>query len=241
MQPGRGIAAFAVIVAGAGLIAFAAQKQRVEDAHWERSTVQTATVVSRDEAGSTIGVRMANGAEHELDFWYTSDYPIGEPVDVRVDGGWARLAWDPYDALWWYAGGQLVILLGVTLAVCHVWWRREVRRLERDPVPALAVTLVLAEAAVQVFPLGKGAGRRLLRFRAVTLWHSRGENGSADRGPGRRRCTRPATTWSPRVVNGILRGHPCQGAALTVQIDDLWLISESGVGSLTGASSRLRP
>lgn len=116
-----------MIVAGVGLLAFGGQKQHVEDAHWERSAVQTATVVGHNEADYRIRVLMAGGAEREFDVPFPSEYRIEESVDVRVDGSWARLAWYPYDALWWYAGGLLVTMLGVTVAVCHLWWRRELR------------------------------------------------------------------------------------------------------------------
>ncbi|MBC6456939.1 hypothetical protein [Actinomadura sp. HBU206391] len=240
LQPGRGIAALVVVAAGAGLIAFGGQKQQVEDAHWERSAFQTATVVARNEADSRIRVLMANGDERDMGVPFLSDFAVGESVDVRVDGAWARVEWYPYDAMGWYAGGLLVIFLGAAVGVCHLWWRRELRRLERNPVPSLAVTLMLVGAKVEVFPLGDSAGRRLLRFRAITLWSPPGEEPAADLGDGSATAFSDKEDWAPQIVDGILYGNPCEGAALTVRIGDHWLISEAGVRSLTGFTSHRR-
>lgn len=109
-------------------------------------------------------------------------------------------------------------------------------------MPSFAVTVMFVGAAAHVFPLGKGPGRRLLRFSAIRLW-SPPEHGSADllSPDGPPKGYPDDEDLGPQVVDGILYGRPCEGAAITLRIGDVWLISDFGVGSPTGAGSSRLP
>ncbi|MFF0449061.1 hypothetical protein ACFYT4_22090 [Streptomyces sp. NPDC004609] len=111
--------------------------------HAARATPVAAEVLSveEDDEGATV----LEAAVAEGDTTYTvenvlpEDYPVGSIVILLVDGGWVRLAAEPYDIFGW----ELLLLAAATAGsaflVNGVTGRLRGDRLGREPLPVLRV------------------------------------------------------------------------------------------------------
>ncbi|MFF6904640.1 hypothetical protein ACFY9Q_01695 [Streptomyces sp. NPDC012389] len=135
-----GLAALMLAVAGFGYW----QAQQVADAYEERAaraTQLTGRVVAQeqDDDGDDILKVEADERAHRFETAVPEDFPAGSRVDIVVDGDWAALVAEPYDAFGWEA-----LVVGGTAAALAFFangvdGRTRSARLRRRPLPVLRV------------------------------------------------------------------------------------------------------
>nr|WP_237502740.1 hypothetical protein [Streptomyces sp. SID8374] len=135
-----GLAALMLAVAGFGYW----QAQQVADAYEERAaraTQLTGRVVAQeqDDDGDDILKVEADERTHRFETAVPEDFPVGSRVDIVVDGDWAALVAEPYDAFGWEA-----LVVGGTAAALAFFangvdGRTRSARLRRRPLPVLRV------------------------------------------------------------------------------------------------------
>ncbi|MFJ6212201.1 hypothetical protein ACIQGZ_02520 [Streptomyces sp. NPDC092296] len=133
---GPSIALGLLLVAVAGLlVGLALRAIDADRRHEARAVAVPAVVVKQDD--ESLRVRTAGGERYTVPADFPEDYT--GTVPLLVDGDWARLATERYDA----AGRQLVVLLfavpGVSLFAAGLLARRRAAALRRGPVPVLRV------------------------------------------------------------------------------------------------------
>ncbi|MFE2290045.1 hypothetical protein [Streptomyces sp. NPDC059452] len=120
------------------------QVQRVADAYEERAAGATrlsgeVVAVEQDDDGADILKVEADGRTHRFETDSPDDFPEGSRVDIVVDGDWAALVAEPYDAFDW----EMLVLVGSVAGLAFfangVDGRTRARRLRRGPLPVLRV------------------------------------------------------------------------------------------------------
>ncbi|BFO15040.1 hypothetical protein SHKM778_14280 [Streptomyces sp. KM77-8] len=134
------LAALALTAAGVGFW----QTQEVVDTYEERAagaTELSGRVTSLDPGDEDTDVLTvtADGRTHRFDTSSPEDFPVGSRVDIVVDGDWAGLVAEPYDAFGWemlVLGGSVA---GLAFLANGVAGRVRSGRLRRGPLPVLRV------------------------------------------------------------------------------------------------------
>ncbi|WP_157865031.1 hypothetical protein [Streptomyces prasinopilosus] len=134
------LAALLLAVAGFGYW----QVQQVVDAYEERAAAAThlsgrVTALEGDEDDVGVLVVEAGGRTRRFETAFPEDFPVGSRVDVVVDGDWAALVAEPYDAFGWellVLGGSVA---GLAFLVNGADGRARSERLRRGPLPVLNV------------------------------------------------------------------------------------------------------
>ncbi|PVC65081.1 hypothetical protein DBP15_21765 [Streptomyces sp. CS065A] len=135
-----GLAVLMLAVAGFGYW----QAQQLADAYEERAagaTHLTGRVVAHeeDDDGNDILKVLAEERTHRFATAVPEDFPVDSRVGIVVDGDWAALVAEPYDAVGW----ELLALIGTAAALAFfanaVDGRTRSARLRRRPLPVLRV------------------------------------------------------------------------------------------------------
>lgn len=135
-----GLAALLLAVAGFGYW----QVQRVADAYEERAAAATrlsgrVVALERDDDDMDIVKVEADGRTHRFETAFPENFPEGGTADVVVDGDWAALVAEPYDAFGW----ELLVFAGLTASLAFfvngVDGRTRSVRLRHGPLPVLKV------------------------------------------------------------------------------------------------------
>ncbi len=134
------LAALLLAVAGFGCW----QAQQVADAYEERAAGAThlsgrVTALEQDDDGVDILKVEAEGRTHRFETAFPEDFPVDSRVDIVVDGDWAALVAEPYDAFGWellVLGGSVA---GLAFLVNGVDGLTRAKRLRRGPLPVLRV------------------------------------------------------------------------------------------------------
>ncbi|MFJ8841854.1 hypothetical protein ACIRFF_02995 [Streptomyces cyaneofuscatus] len=134
------LAALMLAVAGFG----SWQAQQVADAYEERAaggTHLSGRVVAQEQDDDGIDILKVEADErtHRFETAFPESFPLDSQVDIVVDGDWAALAAEPYDAFGW----ELLVLGGAAAALAFfangVDGRTRSARLRRRPLPVLRV------------------------------------------------------------------------------------------------------
>lgn len=133
------LAALLLAVAGFG----SWQAQQVADAYEERAASATqlsGRVAALEQDGDADILKVeADGRTHRFETAVPEDFPVDSQVDIVVDGDWAALVAEPYDAFGW----ELLVLAGSVAALAlfanGVDGRTRSVRLRRGPLPVLKV------------------------------------------------------------------------------------------------------
>ncbi|GAB3179499.1 hypothetical protein GCM10027162_32090 [Streptomyces incanus] len=132
----------ALLLAAAGVGYW--QVQQVADAYEERAAGATGlsgrvTALKEDDDGVGLLKVEADGRIHRFETSFPEDFPVGSRVDIVVDGDWAALVAEPYDAFGWellVLGGSVA---GLAFLANGVDGRMRSERLRRGPLPVLRV------------------------------------------------------------------------------------------------------
>ncbi|MYW32110.1 hypothetical protein GT040_23255, partial [Streptomyces sp. SID2119] len=120
------------------------QAQQVADAYEERAAGAThlsGLVVAQEQDDDGIDSLKVEADErtHRFETAFPEDFPEGSRVDIVVDGDWAALVAEPYDAFGW----ETLVLGGAVAALGFfangVDGRTRSARLRRRPLPVLKV------------------------------------------------------------------------------------------------------
>ncbi|MFC9031537.1 hypothetical protein [Streptomyces arboris] len=134
------LAALMLAVAGFGYW----QAQQVADAYEERAANAThlsgrVAAHEQDDDGDDVLKVEADERTHRIGTAAPEDFPVDSRVDIVVDGDWAALVAEPYDAFDW----ELLAMAGSAAALAFfangVDGRTRARRLRRGPLPVLRV------------------------------------------------------------------------------------------------------
>ncbi|WP_324793633.1 hypothetical protein SJX93_10850 [Streptomyces cyaneofuscatus] len=132
----------ALMLAAAGFGSW--QAQQVADAYEERAAGAThlsglVVAQEQDDDGNDILKVEADERTHRFETAFPEDFPEGSRVDIVVDGDWAALVAEPYDAFGW----ETLALGGAAAALGFfangVDGRTRSARLRRRPLPVLRV------------------------------------------------------------------------------------------------------
>lgn len=120
------------------------QVQQVADAYEERAAGAThlpgrVTALEQDDDGIDIVTVEADGRTHHFETAYPEDFPVDSRVDIVVDGDWAALIAEPYDAIGWELLAMAGSVAGLAFLANGVDGRTRSRRLRHDPLPVLHV------------------------------------------------------------------------------------------------------
>lgn len=135
-----GLAALLLAVAGFGYW----QVQRVADAYEERASAATrlsgrVVALERDDDDISIVKVEADGRTHRFETAFPESFPEDSTADVVVDGDWAALVAEPYDAIGW----ELLVFAGLAASLAFfvngVDGRTRSVRLRRGSLPVLKV------------------------------------------------------------------------------------------------------
>ncbi|WUD74545.1 PH domain-containing protein [Streptomyces sp. NBC_00510] len=219
----------AALVIAAVAAAIAVSGDRADRAH-AAAAVRVGSVVVGNSAGDHIVVRFGDGTRHRVAVTFPEDHDRGTEVPVLVDGGWLRLAAEPYEDR---TGLQLLTLtaggLGLSLLLSGALSALRARAVRRGPVSVLRVLAGRDEDGRTVIrPVDDASGPPVLTYRAA--------------GPG---------AWARG--EGVLFGLPAEGAELVLAAatgsGDLlvgatesparrWVAPSSGSGSADHAEHR---
>ncbi|WP_234363782.1 MULTISPECIES: hypothetical protein [unclassified Streptomyces] len=119
------------------------QVQQVVDAYEERAAGATrlsgrVTALEQDDDIDIVTVE-ADGRTHRFETAYPEDFPVGSRADIVVDGDWAALVAEPYDAIGWELLAVAGSVAGLAFLANGVDGRRRSQRLRREPLPVLHV------------------------------------------------------------------------------------------------------
>ncbi|MFF6870726.1 hypothetical protein [Streptomyces sp. NPDC012450] len=119
------------------------QVQQVVDAYEERAAGAThlsgrVTALEQDDDIDIVAVE-ADGRTHRFETAYPEDFPVGSRADIVVDGDWAALVAEPYDAIGWELMAVAGSVAGLAFLANGVDGRTRSRRLRREPLPVLHV------------------------------------------------------------------------------------------------------
>ncbi|MFD3453786.1 PH domain-containing protein [Streptomyces sp. NPDC058691] len=158
---GLAVAAVAAVIAVTG--------DRADEAH-AAAAARIPAVVVANGADDHIVVRFEDGSRHSVEVMIPEDYERGTGMPVLVDGGWLRLAAEPYHdrtglqllALVAGGGGAGLLLSGALAAV-------RARSVRRGPAPALRVLARHEDGFTVIRPVDDADGPPVLRYEAVTF------------------------------------------------------------------------
>lgn len=184
-----GLAALLLAVAGFGCW----QAQQVADAYEERAAGATVlsgrvTALEQDDDGIDILKVEADGRTRRFETAFPEDFPVDSRVDIVVDGDWAALVAEPYDAFGW----ELLVLVGSVAGLAFlangVDGRTRSQRLRRGPLPLLHVLVREGQdddVRTWVFAADDPEGLRpILYFHSLHAFKGRdGDGRDADDGP----------------------------------------------------------
>ncbi|WP_030206306.1 hypothetical protein [Streptomyces bikiniensis] len=119
------------------------QVHQVVDAYEERAAEAAhlsgrVTALEQDDDIDIVEVE-ADGRTHRFETASPEDFPVGSRVDVVVDGDWAALVAEPYDAVGWELLAVAGSVAGLAFLANGVDGRRRSQRLRREPLPVLHV------------------------------------------------------------------------------------------------------
>ncbi|XQE88689.1 hypothetical protein ACN24M_28295 [Streptomyces microflavus] len=184
------LAALLLAVAGFG----SWQAQQVADAYEERaaSAAQLSGRVAALEQDGDADILKVEADErtHRFETAFPEDFPVDSQVDIVVDGDWAALVAEPYDAFGW----ELLVLAGSVAALAlfanGVDGRTRSVRLRRGALPVLKVlvredhedgrTWVFAADDTETL-------RPILHFHSLHAYEEEDEHEGRRAGRGRRR------------------------------------------------------
>lgn len=129
--------AVAAAVLAVGALGYAAFAWSLWARHAEVASLLTGVVRDVGDDGYSVDVVLPDGDVRSLDA-ADAIYPIGSEVPVLVDGTWARLATEPYDATFWLAAALTLAVTAGALGVVVLRAMRAVAVLGR-PHHALEV------------------------------------------------------------------------------------------------------
>ncbi|WP_229852042.1 hypothetical protein [Streptomyces roseolus] len=120
------------------------QVQQVVEAYEERAAGAThlpgrVTALEQDDDDIDIVAVEADGRTHRFETAYPEDFPVDSRVDIVVDGDWAALVAEPYDAIGWELLAMAGSVAGLAFLANGVDGRMRSRRLRREPLPVLHV------------------------------------------------------------------------------------------------------
>ncbi|GAA3393785.1 hypothetical protein GCM10017752_36310 [Streptomyces roseoviridis] len=120
------------------------QVQQVVDAYEERAAGAThlsgrVTALERDDDDIDIVEVEADGRTHRFETAYPEDFPVGSRVDIVVNGDWAALVAEPYDAVGWELLALVGFVAGLAFLANGADGRGRSQRLRREPLPVLRV------------------------------------------------------------------------------------------------------
>lgn len=203
-----GLAALLLAVAGFGYW----QAQQVVDAYEERAAGATelsgrVTALKEDDDGIGILKVEADGRTYRFETAFPEDFPVDSRVDIVVDGDWAALVAEPYDAFGW----ELLVLVGSVAGLAFlangVDGRTRSQRLRRGPLPVLHVLLRGGhddDVRTWVFAADDPEGLRpILHFHSLYAFEDEDGNGDGD---GRDADDGPAAVELGKVTE-VLRGE----------------------------------
>ncbi|MFE7533188.1 hypothetical protein ACFU67_02805 [Streptomyces rhizosphaericola] len=253
-----GLAALLLAVAGFGYW----QAQQVADEYEERAaraTKLTGQVVSLDrgdEDADFVKVE-ADGRTHRIETAYPEDFPEGGTVDLVVDGDWAALVAEPYDAFGW----ELLVLGGLVGGLAFfangVDGRTRSVRLRRGPLPVLKVLVREdhEDGRSWVYAADDpGALRPVLHFHSLASFEDEDEDEQREEGADddtdavdltRFRQILKGEDPPPPLREAVLYGTPCAGAevALAARPDEETpeVLVECSVTAVKPAGPKLLP
>lgn len=202
------LAALLLTVAGFGCW----QVQQVVDAYEERAAGAAhlsgrVTSLKQDDDGIGILKVEADGRTHRFETAFPEDFPVDSRVDIVVDGDWAVLVAEPYDAFGW----ELLVLVGSVAGLAFlangVDGRTRSQRLRRGPLPVLQVLVREGhdDGRTWVFAADDPEGLRpILHFHSVYAFEDEDEDGDED---GLDAGDGPAAVVELGKVTEILRGE----------------------------------
>lgn len=131
----------ALMLAAAGFGSW--QAQQVADAYEDRAAGAThlsGLVVAQEQDDDADILKVeADERTHRFETAHPESFPVGSQADIVVDGDWAALVAEPYDAFGW----ELLVLGGTAAALGFfangVDGRTRSARLRRRPLPVLRV------------------------------------------------------------------------------------------------------
>ncbi|MER5841077.1 hypothetical protein ABT099_12360 [Streptomyces prasinus] len=206
------LAALLLAVAGFGY----RQAQQVADAYEERAAGATSlsgrvTSLKGDEDDISVLEVEAGGRTHRFETVFPEDFPVGSRVDIVVDGDWAALVAEPYDAFGW----ELLVLAGSVTGLAFLAngmdGRARSERLRRGPLPVLNVLVREGhdDSRTWVFAADDPEGLRpILHFHSRYAFEDESEDEHED---GRDAGDDPAGFAGLGKASEILRGagpHP---------------------------------
>ncbi|MFD3976129.1 hypothetical protein [Streptomyces cyaneofuscatus] len=177
-----GLAALMLAVAGFG----SWQAQQVADAYEERAAGAahlTGLVVAQEQDDDGIDLLKVEADErtHRFETAFPEDFPVGRQVDIVVDGDWAALVAEPYDAFGWESlvVGGMAVALG--FFANGVDGRTRMARLRRRALPVLRVLVREGheDGRTWVFAADDpGALRPILHFHSLLATDEEDEKGN---------------------------------------------------------------
>ncbi|MFE9092857.1 hypothetical protein [Streptomyces sp. NPDC007264] len=121
----------------AGAVVLGLRDVHADERHAAGADRVTARVTGRDD--ESVRVRAEDGRSVRVPSFYSEDYGTGTTVTVLEDGGWRRLAAEPYDPVGWQLLTLATGLAGLSLLAVGVLARRRSAALRHAPVTALRV------------------------------------------------------------------------------------------------------
>ncbi|MDT0492429.1 hypothetical protein RM717_18120 [Streptomyces griseus] len=202
------------------------QTQRVADAYEERAARATqvsgvVTAVQQDGDDIAVLTVEADGRTHRFETDFPEDFPEDSRVDVVVDGDWAALVAEPFDAFGWEMLVMLASVAGLAFFANAVDGRTRARRLRREPLPVLRV-LVREDhddSRTWVFAADDREGLRpILHFHSMYAFEEEDEEEDID-DASEVDLSRVADIFRgedppPPLREAVLYGAPCTGAEL---------------------------
>lgn len=166
------------------------QVQQVVDAYEERAAGAThlsgrVTALKQDDDDIDIVEVEADGRTHRLETAYPEDFPVGSPVDIVVDGDWAALVAEPYDAIGWELPAVAGSVAGLAFLANGVDGRRRSHRLRREPLPVLRVLVREGhdDGRTWMFAADDPEGLRpILHFHSMYAFENEAEEDDEDEG-----------------------------------------------------------
>ncbi|MEV6109765.1 hypothetical protein AB0M28_34420 [Streptomyces sp. NPDC051940] len=209
---GAVLLAAAACAAVAGLAGVAAQ-----DAHAERATRLGATVTGWGT--ESLRVDLPDGGRRTVYAAFPEDYPKGSVVGVLVDGSWARLVAEPYDAMGWQLLGLAAAVPGGCLLGVALTGRRRAAELRRGPVPVLRVLARDGADDLRTYVYAADDTEGRAPVLACALWPAREVGAEADPDADDSDVELPEPTGRP-LREALLYGAPGAGGEIVLVSGD---------------------